>query len=154
VDIHIVDDDGSLRDLYEEFSEALGYKAKTFISAENYLDHTNNENYTAPKLVVFTDLEMPNMSGYKLISEIRKKNPMQRFILATGNPNNPIQQDNHLCFYLTKPVRLEHMKKVLNALSLCTKLGPDEFCTDFDCGSLSDLDNFNINDWRCPNKNK
>lgn len=109
MDIHIVDDDENIQEIFTEFAENMGFTALSFYSAERYLYHVCYGNYTVPKLVVLTDLEMPGMYGDELIGEIRKKTPNQRFILATGHPEKVIRMKENACFYLTKPVRMKHL---------------------------------------------
>ncbi len=154
MDIHIVDDDKFLQEILGSCAEVTGLKAQKFSSAEDYLEYFVSENYFAPKLVVLTDLQMSKMSGDKLACEIRKTNAEQKIILMTGSPKEVIHKSERLCFYLTKPIRMERLQHVFKALVECTKQGPDALSNKFNCGSLSDLDDFNIHDWRCPNRGR
>jgi len=154
MDIHNIEDDKGTREVLTSSADILGFTAQGFSSAEDYLDYFFSENYSAPELVILTDLHMSRMSGDTLIREIRKTNPEQRIILTTSSPNDVIGKDERLCFYLTKPNRMKRLQPVFKALAECTKLGPDALCDKFDCGSLSNLDDFNIHDWRCPNRGR
>lgn len=154
MDVHIIDDDVFLQEIYIAFAEEMNLTTMSFLSAENYLDYVDDDNYCTPELVILTDLEMPGISGDELIYKIRKTKPEQKFILATGNPQNVNHTEDKSCFYLTKPVSMERLQSVFKALSQCTKYGPDAFCTNFDCASLSDLSDFPISKFVCPHKRK
>jgi FixJ family two-component response regulator len=70
--ISIVEDDPLVRDGIESLVRALGYKPRTFASAEDYLD----SDCVWASSCLISDLQMPGMSGVEL----------QDHLIATGNP--------------------------------------------------------------------
>jgi FixJ family two-component response regulator len=76
--ISIVDDDALARDGIKELVESLGYKARTFISAEHFLE----SRVIAETACVITDLQMPGLNGLELQEALRIP-----IILITAFPN-------------------------------------------------------------------
>jgi len=152
-EIDIIEDNSQLRKLFLVCAKKSGYTAKGYLSAEHYLEYVNSANYTSPTLAVITDIRMPGMSGYELMSEIKKITPLQRFVVITGTPEDCINKAVRACFYLTKPVSVEKMQAIFEKLastsSNCIKCKSEAPL----CKSLSDLSAFKIKDWNCPREN-
>jgi FixJ family two-component response regulator len=70
--ISIIDDDELVRDAIRDFVRSLGYAARAFASAEDYLQ---SDSLWASSCLI-TDLQMPGMSGAEL----------QDRLIAEGNP--------------------------------------------------------------------
>jgi FixJ family two-component response regulator len=81
--ISIIDDDAFARDGIRELVESLGYKALTFISAEDFLD----SGQVAETRCVITDIQMPGLSGLDLQDELRVRGHCTSIILITAYPN-------------------------------------------------------------------
>jgi FixJ family two-component response regulator len=69
--ISIVEDDALVRDGIESLVRALGYKPRTFASAEDYLE----SDCVWASSCLISDLQMPGMSGVEL----------QDHLIANGN---------------------------------------------------------------------
>lgn len=147
MDIHLVDDNEFVRIFAVEMIEALNYQVLSFASPDDYLKYMDSTDYLPPKLGIFSDVEMPIMSGYEFMAAVRKVYPHQRFVILTGSPDVPTQ-DDFACFYLTKPIRLSKLKEILEGFSLCYKNGahPDVI----GCKTLDDRCEFCISAWECP----
>jgi DNA-binding NtrC family response regulator len=78
--ILIVDDEKVVRDLEEQIFSKEGYKVRSAESAEQALDILKKENI----LVMFFDLQLPNMNGIDLCKEIREKSPVAVIYAITG----------------------------------------------------------------------
>jgi FixJ family two-component response regulator len=70
--ISIIDDDEFVRDAVRDLVRSLGYDAKAFASAKDYLQ---SDSVWASSCLI-TDLQMPGMSGVEL----------QDHLIAEGNP--------------------------------------------------------------------
>jgi len=151
--IDIVDDDRMLRELFVVFAEDAGFTTKSYSSAEHYLEYASSANYTPPTLTVVTDIRMPGKSGYELMSDIRKINPEQKFVVITGTPNDGIDTDVRACFYLRKPVSIERIQTIFDKLESCDSNYIKCKSQTPLCKSLNDLSDFNITDWSCPLEN-
>lgn len=150
MDIHAVEDNELQLELLKAIAEDSGLTLQGYSSSEEYIKYIECENYAPPKLTIITDVRMPGKSGYELMSEIRKNRPEQRFVVITGTPNDHTSENERACFYLTKPVSLHRLRKIFETIGKCTECGnqPDSF----KCEALSDLSDFNIDDWSCPHK--
>ncbi len=147
MDIHIIDDDESMRTIYTAFAQSLNYRAKAFSSPHAYLEYMGCGEYLRPNLTILSDVEMPKMSGYELMDRVRKAYPDQRFIIFTTGAPHSDPKNEFACFYLTKPVSIGKLEEVFKALSLCVESGPSE---RIGCASIDDRRDFRIKDWHCP----
>ena len=69
--ISIVDDDASMREATKGLVRSLGYRAATFVSAEEFLQSGSVDETSC----IITDVRMPGVSGIEL----------QRRLIAQGN---------------------------------------------------------------------
>jgi FixJ family two-component response regulator len=81
--ISIVDDDALARDGIEELVESLGYRARTFVSAEHFLE----SGVIAETACLITDLQMPGLNGLELQEALRSQGCCIPIILITAFPN-------------------------------------------------------------------
>jgi FixJ family two-component response regulator len=81
--ISIVDDDALARDGIKELIESLGYKACTFVSAEDFLE----SGMIAKTACLITDLQMPGLNGLELQEALRSQGCCIPIILITAFPN-------------------------------------------------------------------
>lgn len=81
--ISIVDDDALARDGVKELIESLGYKARSFVSAEDFLE----SGMIAETACLITDLQMPGLNGLELQEALRSQGCCIPIILITAFPN-------------------------------------------------------------------
>jgi FixJ family two-component response regulator len=146
--IDLVDDEPILRELYKTVIESSGFDVDCFADAEDYIAYANSDEYTPPNVALITDVCMPGKSGYELIDEIRKSNPKQKVVVLTGTPQSGANHETKACFYLQKPVSTKKLITVIELLSTCTSTGNTDLASE--CKKQSDLDIFDIHDWKCP----
>jgi FixJ family two-component response regulator len=121
--ISIVDDDALARDGIRELVEALGYKAATFKSTEDFLQ----SGLIANTSCLITDLQMPGLSGLELQETLRSKGYDTPIIFVTAYPN-----ENHrtralnagAVGFLSKPFNEQSLIRFLN---VATKSGSSGF---------------------------
>lgn len=86
--ITIIDDDESVRIATESLIRSLGFAARTFASAEDFL--------RSPSLgrtdCVITDVQMPGMSGMELQSALRERGDRTPLIFITAFPEERIRR--------------------------------------------------------------
>jgi FixJ family two-component response regulator len=68
--IAVVDDDQSVRESLPELLEELGFTARVFSSAEEFLD----SDAALHSSCLISDVAMPVMSGPELLRELRRRN--------------------------------------------------------------------------------
>lgn len=132
---HIIDDDLHLHGLTVELLESAGFEAQSFADPVEYLHLVNSEDYTPPK-ALFTDIRMPQMSGYELIDRVREKYPRQKFIVLSGYDGDGVETlRKKVCHFLQKPFMPEQLISIATALDRCD-IGVGELLTMDVCGGL------------------
>jgi DNA-binding NtrC family response regulator len=104
--ILVVDDVDTIARVYARFLEREGYQVQIAFNGEEAL--LQYEKFK-PDLII-SDIRMPNMSGFDLATEIRKRNPDQKIILMTGYADEVEvleQQKSHGFPFFTKPADLQ-----------------------------------------------
>jgi FixJ family two-component response regulator len=86
--ITIIDDDESVRIATESLVRSLGFSARTFASAEDFL----NSTLVGETACVITDVQMPGMSGVELQSHLRSKGDATPLIFITAFPEERIRR--------------------------------------------------------------
>lgn len=112
--ISIVDDDALTRDGIRELVEALGYKARTFISAEHFLE----SGMIAETACLITDLQMPGLNGLELQEALRSQGCCIPIILVTAFPNEKHRNralEGGALGFLSKPFNEVSLIQCLNA---------------------------------------
>lgn len=111
--ICIVDDDNWARSGLEDLILSLGYKARTFASAEQFVDSGAVKDATC----LITDLHMPGLSGLDLQRILRREGHHIPIIFVTAYPNETHRaralEDGALGF-LTKPYNEQTLVDFLN----------------------------------------
>jgi len=77
----VVDDDEAVRSALKEMLVELEQKTVAVASGGEALEKLSEESFDA----VFTDLSMPEMDGWQLAREIRRRNENVKIVLITGH---------------------------------------------------------------------
>jgi FixJ family two-component response regulator len=100
--ISIIDDDASVRLATNNLVTSLGYVARTFASAEEFLLSTEMNDTSC----IIADVQMPEMTGVELQSLLRSRGSCVPFIFVTAYPEERIRAQvlhaGATCF-LSKP---------------------------------------------------
>lgn len=106
--VFIVDDDDVVRDTIAQLAEAVNLKAKTFGSAQKFLDSYDPDE---PGCVIL-DVRMPGMSGIKLQTRLRDRNINIPIIFVTGHGDVPMAAQafkNGAVDFIEKPFRNQNL---------------------------------------------
>ena len=114
----VVEDDEILQ---ESFQQMLGYlfaEVEAAVDGQDVLDQWVKKPYD----IVFTDLNMPRMSGFRLIQKIRQQSPQQVTIVISAYEDEIFQQvlATQEVKYLIKPVGFVGLPNLL--ISVCQNL--------------------------------
>lgn len=115
----IIDDEPLAIDIIESYCQALTKVEviKTFTNAIEALDFINNN----PIDLVFSDIEMPNISGIELIKSLEGKQP--HFIFTTAYPEYALEGfDLNAIDYLVKPIPFPRFLKAVNRVKEMIRL--------------------------------
>lgn len=85
--IYVVEDDEAVRNSVRALLEALGYSARLFVSAEDFMEQTGGKDGHCLVL----DHHLPGMSGIELLEKLRAQGIDTPAIIVTGN--GPILPD-------------------------------------------------------------
>jgi two-component system, LuxR family, response regulator FixJ len=83
--LHVVDDDESFLRAVTRLLRAAGFEVKTFVSADDFLDHTSQ----AARGCVISDLQMPGMNGLAFQEAMLEAGHTMPVIFLTGNGDIP-----------------------------------------------------------------
>ena len=104
--ISVVDDDSSMRDALVGLFRSLGYDARGFASAEDFLACSDLERFAC----AITDIQMPGMSGFDLKRQLDQRHGTLPVIMITARPEPDLREkamsSGAACF-LRKPFDTE-----------------------------------------------
>ena len=86
--VSIVDDDESVRSSIEDLMCSLGFVARTFESAEEFLNSPDRDRTAC----LITDLQMPRTSGQDLQSRLLAKGRAPPMIFITAFPDKKLRE--------------------------------------------------------------
>ncbi len=116
--VYIVEDDDAVRESLQLVLESVGYKTRTFASANAFLESYDSE--LAGCLVL--DIRMPGMNGMELQRKLNERNSILPVIFVTGHGDVPMaveaMQQGALDF-VQKPYReQELLEKIERAFAI------------------------------------
>src|SRR5690606_20353933 len=112
----VVDDDPLIGATLRRILTKGGYQVVEARDAERALEILKGETFDA----VFTDLDMPGMSGVELLRRVKLSHPWMKAVLLTGNPtvDTAMAAANvGVLAYLTKPFTHEQVLEVASWVS-------------------------------------
>ena len=86
--VSIIDDDESVRSSIEDLMSALGFVARTFESAEAFLNSPDRDRTAC----LITDLQMPGASGQELQTHLLAKGSAPPMIFITSFPDKNVRE--------------------------------------------------------------
>src|SRR5262249_5803686 len=86
--ISIIDDDPSVRKATDGLVRALGYRAETFASAEDFLQSGHIDDASC----LITDVQMPGLSGVELQTMLNARGTRVPIIFITAFPEDRIRR--------------------------------------------------------------
>jgi CheY-like chemotaxis protein len=109
----VVEDDDAMREVLQEYMALCGFADVR--AAANGLKAWELFQEEAPDLVI-TDLNMPEMSGYDLMSRIREINPGVPIVVISGwikEEYLPMLEPYRVEATLFKPFKMQALKEVI-----------------------------------------
>jgi FixJ family two-component response regulator len=142
---HIIDDEETLCALAVELLATAGYQAIAYSNPVEYINYVRSGDYVSP-MAIFTDIQMPEMSGYELIGNVREKFPEQRIVIVSAYDGCNKASRKKACHFLPKPYSLEKFIAMADAIVRCDK----ESTSVVNTMSNSLVVKSNLNAWACP----
>jgi len=109
VNILVIDDEKMIRDLFREILTRDGHKVTLASGSNEGLQAFREGDYD----IVYTDLGMPNMSGWEVASEIKKRNPSTAVIMTTGweiEMDAEELKKSGVDFIISKPFQIQQLR--------------------------------------------
>ena len=114
----VIDDEVMIRELLREILVRDGNKVTVSASSSEGLQAFDEGEYD----LVYTDLSMPEMSGWEITSEIKKRDPSSVVILITGwgvQVDDGNVQESGIDGLISKPFQIHEIKdSVAQALQM------------------------------------
>jgi len=79
--ILVIDDDKQIRVLLEHHLRQMGCNVQTVVNGAEGVKLCRKESFD----IVFTDINMPEMSGFEVIAVLQEEFPQIRLVAMTGN---------------------------------------------------------------------
>ena len=114
--ILIVDDSRDLTHVIADFLSINGYQVHTAHNGHDALERMGKEHID----IVVSDIHMPGMDGFTLMTEIKTKYPDIPVILITGFSIGDAQKiafEKGANAFVAKPFRLKDLKQVIESVS-------------------------------------
>jgi FixJ family two-component response regulator len=112
--VSIVDDDESVRESLPDLLKELGFSARTFSSAEEFLE---SDSVLRTGCLIL-DIAMPGMSGPELQRELKRRRIQAPIIFITAHPDEAVRKntiDQGAVECLLKPFTDTALLNALNA---------------------------------------
>src|SRR5712692_6531273 len=108
--ILVVDDDGKVREVVAGMLSALGH---TVLQAPDALAAITTLEGKGSIDLVLTDLVMPGLNGWDLVKTVKRRWPLIRVAIVTGNQDMAAQASQAVEFVIKKPFGLDTLERVL-----------------------------------------
>jgi len=114
--ILVVDDEPDITSVIKRGLETVGYAVNAFNDPEQALAHFKNAYYD---MLIF-DIRMPQLNGFQLYREIRKKDGKARVCFMTAfeiyrKEFEKVFPDYDVKCFLTKPLSIKDLQKIIQA---------------------------------------
>ncbi len=113
--ILVIEDDGEMRSLLQDFLEDEGYAVRCVDDGSEAFRKLVKEHSD----LIITDLRMPGLSGLDILPGLKQIQPGVSIIVITAFGSEEIQQrvlERGGDAYLEKPLHLEELKMLVNRL--------------------------------------
>lgn len=108
----IIDDEKPTLAMFELFLEAYGFEVLSAENGEEGIMVFQEENPS----IVFTDIKMPGMDGFKVLERIKEISPKAVVIVTTGHGDKELAKkamDLKATDFIFKPVKKEALDEAL-----------------------------------------
>jgi len=113
-EILVIDDEQMILEMLDQVLSSTGYRVYAALGGQKGLELYDQH----PVDLVLTDIKMPGIDGYRLLKEIKAKNPNARVVLMSGYSNDfSIREAIELGAdeFIVKPFRRNDILQVLQS---------------------------------------
>lgn len=118
LNVLVVEDDEVLRESFQQLLSYLFAEVDAAVDGQDAFDQWVKKQHD----IVVTDLNMPRLSGFRLIEKIHQQAPQQAMIVISAYEDEVLRRELvvYKVHYLSKPVILEELLKVV--IPICQSL--------------------------------
>ena len=118
LNVLVVEDDEVLRESFQQLLSYLFAEVDAAVDGQDAFDQWVKKQHD----IVVTDLNMPRLSGFRLIEKIHQQAPHQAMIVISAYEDEVLRRELvvYKVHYLSKPVILEELLKVV--IPICQSL--------------------------------
>jgi len=120
--IAVIDDDPRVLESLVNFLASCGYKAESYLSAEQFLESGDLTRY----MCIIADIELPKMNGLGLLQNIRTSRCAVPVVIITGKPSEHSETfylERGAIGFFRKPVDCDALVDLIG--SVCSRSNPD-----------------------------
>ena len=125
--VYVIDDEDSVRDSLSALLNTVGHQTETFATASDCLNEISNSESDNPRCLLI-DIELPDMSGLDLLSELRRRNELIPAIVMTGHGDEDLESraaEQNAVGYFQKPFDTSELLNKISGI-LAPATGPLE----------------------------
>lgn len=114
--VSIIDDEDSIRESLKALFDAVGWKAKAYATAAGYLSAISEPDTEQPHCLL-VDIQLPDMCGLDLLSELDRREASIPAIVMTGHGDEDLESraaEQNAIGYFQKPF---DTSELLNTIS-------------------------------------
>ena len=103
--IHIIDDEDSVRESLKALLDAFGWEAVAYATASGYLSTLSESDSEKPQCLL-VDIQLPDMNGLDLLSELNQRKVSVPAIVMTGHGDSELETravEENAIGYFQKP---------------------------------------------------
>ena len=120
--IAVIDDDPRVLESLVNFLASCGYKAESYLSAEQFLE----SSALTRCMCIIADIELPKMTGLGLLQNIRTSRCAVPVVIITGKPSEHSETfylEKGAIGFFRKPVDCDALVDLIG--SVCSRSDPD-----------------------------
>jgi FixJ family two-component response regulator len=120
--IAVIDDDPRVLESLVNFLASCGYKAESYLSAEQFLESGDLTRC----MCIIADIELPKMTGLGLLQNIRTSRCAVPVVIITGKPSEHSETfylERGAIGFFRKPVDCDALVDLIG--SVCSRSNPD-----------------------------
>jgi signal transduction histidine kinase/CheY-like chemotaxis protein len=115
--VFVIDDEAVLRDSLSELLNVMGYSAKCFSSASDFVDYIESHSITGPACLI-ADVQMPQTGGIELLEQLANSGKRLPAIITTGHGGEALKQKAEKlgAVFLEKPFRPVQLQETIESI--------------------------------------
>ena len=112
---HHIEDSKEMCEVFSDVMKLFGHEIVSFSDGLKYIEYMGSPEYTSP-VAIFTDIDMPAMSGYEMIEKVINRYPNRLIVVLSAHQDRNNVNDIHVFQHVDKPFNPELLGKLAKSL--------------------------------------